>query len=150
MDECIDFLGEEKLFSTLDANSGNWQIEMDKKGVDKMGFLTHNGWSEYTKMRFGSKTAPETFQQAMDVILATEKWQYALVYIADTTIFSTTLEERLQHIGRELKLQNIAAKTIELKKCSFLSKTIASMGHIIAPGKLHAATKTTEAIKALQ
>lgn len=40
--------------------------------------------------------------------------------------------------------------TITSKKCSFFGKTFDYMAHVIAPGKLHAGTKTTEAIKALQ
>jgi hypothetical protein len=34
MDDCFDSLGEARVFSTLDANSGYWQIVMDE--VDKV------------------------------------------------------------------------------------------------------------------
>lgn len=41
-DECMDFLGKARIFSTLDAISGYWQIEMGEKDVDKSAFATHN------------------------------------------------------------------------------------------------------------
>lgn len=40
--------------------------------------------------------------------------------------------------------------TIKLKTCSLFSETIAYAGHTIVPDKLHVATKTIKAFKALQ
>lgn len=50
MEDCIDYLGKKKLFSTFFAGSGYRQIEMDKRNVDKMEFVTHNGICKYTRM----------------------------------------------------------------------------------------------------
>lgn len=90
IDECIDSLGTAAIFSTLDANSGYWQIEMYEKNVDKTDSVTYNGLYRYTRMLFGLKNAPVTFQRAINVILTTVNWQYALVYIEDVIIFSST------------------------------------------------------------
>lgn len=43
MEKCIVLLGKTKMFLTLDANSGYWQIEMDNKDVDKTVFVTQHG-----------------------------------------------------------------------------------------------------------
>lgn len=61
MDECIDSLVRAKLFSTLHANSGYRQIEMDKNDVEKTAFVSCNGLYKYIRMPFGSKNAPATF-----------------------------------------------------------------------------------------
>lgn len=150
MNECIDSLGKLKLFSTLDANSGYWQIEVDKNDIDKTTFVTHDGSSKYTGMSFGLENASAAFQRPMDVVIATVKWQYALVYIADNTIFFNAPEKHLQLVEEVLKELNNVAITIKLNKCSLFSETIYMLSHIIAPGKLHVAIKITEAIKALQ
>lgn len=35
MDECVDSFGKVIAFSTLEANSGDWQIEIDERGCSK-------------------------------------------------------------------------------------------------------------------
>lgn len=86
----------------------------------------------------------------MDVVLATVEWQYGLVYIDDITIFLMTPKKHLQHSYKLLKLLKKAEMTIKMKKCSFFSETKDYLAYIVAPGKVHVATKTTAAIKALQ
>ena len=60
MDECIDSLGDAKVFSTLDANSGYWQILIAPKDRDKTTFTTHFGTCAFTCMLFGLKNASAT------------------------------------------------------------------------------------------
>lgn len=43
IDKCVDSLGEEKMFSTLDANPKYWQIVTDKKNVESMAFVAYTG-----------------------------------------------------------------------------------------------------------
>lgn len=150
MVDSIGILGEATLFSTLNASSGYWQAKTDKRDVDKTAPVTHNGLYGYTRMIFGLENAVETLQNAMDVILATIKRQYALIHIEVIIVFMKTPKGHLQHIGEVLKLQSIDGMTISLKKCSFCSETIDYLGHVIAPGKLHVAIRNTEAIRAPQ
>lgn len=46
------------MFSTLDANSWLWQIEMDERDIDKT-FQAHHGLYKYKRMPFGLKSAPQ-------------------------------------------------------------------------------------------
>jgi hypothetical protein len=43
MDECIDSLGDAVVFTTLDCNSGYWQIPVDGEDQDKTTFTSHFG-----------------------------------------------------------------------------------------------------------
>ena len=86
MEDCIDSLGEATIFSTLDANSGYWQIRMAEQDKTKTAFTTHHGLYQFTRMPFGLKNAPATFQRVMDIIMATVLWKFALVYIDDIII----------------------------------------------------------------
>lgn len=131
MDESIELLDKAQIFSTLDGNSGYWQIERVEKVIDKTAFVTHNGLFKFTLMPFRLKNAPATFQYAMDVILALVKRQNALVYI-NIIIFPRTLEEHLKHIDEVLLLLIEASVKIELKKCHFYGKGINHLGHVIA------------------
>lgn len=70
MDECIDSLGQTKIFSTLDASSGYRKIDMDDTYMYGTSFLTQNGLYKYSRTPFCLKNAPETFQRALEVIFA--------------------------------------------------------------------------------
>jgi len=43
MDGCTDFLGDAKVFSTLDCNSGYWQIPVADEDPDKTTFVCQKG-----------------------------------------------------------------------------------------------------------
>ena len=62
MDECIDFLGEANVFTTLDCNSGYWRI----RGFSRLSIVIqvtgkYEGTYRYKRMPFGLTNAPETF-----------------------------------------------------------------------------------------
>ena len=81
MDECIDTLGEAKVFTTLDAFCRYWEISLSEKEKPKTSFVCHAGQLQYTRMPFGLTNAPKTFQRALDAILNQFKWKTCLLYI---------------------------------------------------------------------
>ena len=58
MDECIDSLGDATVFTTLDCNSGYWQVEIAEEDRDKTTFASHCGLYRFLRMPFGLKNAP--------------------------------------------------------------------------------------------
>lgn len=70
IEEILDNLGKSVYFTTLDLKSGFHQIEMDTDHQKKTAFSTALGHFEFTRMPFGLKNAPATFQRAMNNILA--------------------------------------------------------------------------------
>jgi hypothetical protein len=68
LDECIDSLGKAKIFSTLDANSGVWQIPIDDSSKDKTTFTCHSDTFIFKRMPIRLINALATFQRAIDVI----------------------------------------------------------------------------------
>jgi hypothetical protein len=59
MDDCIDSLGDARVFSTLDANAGYWQIRVAKKDREKTYFICHAGTYQFIRMPLGLVNAPE-------------------------------------------------------------------------------------------
>lgn len=51
-----------KVFSTLDANAGYWQMRLDDASADLGTFNSSSGRYRYKRMPFGIKSAPEIFQ----------------------------------------------------------------------------------------
>jgi hypothetical protein len=70
MDECIDSLGDATVFTTLDCNSGCWQIPVHPDDRDKTTFNSHSGIYRFIRLPFGLRNAPATFQRAIDIILS--------------------------------------------------------------------------------
>ena len=70
MDDYIDSLGEATVFSTLECNSGYWQIPVAEEDREKTAFVCHAGLYQYLRMRFGLTNAPATFQRTLDIILS--------------------------------------------------------------------------------
>jgi len=53
-DDCIDFLGDAKVLSTLDCNSGYWQVPVADEDRDKTACFCREGAYRYICLPFGS------------------------------------------------------------------------------------------------
>ena len=146
MDECIDSLGSATVFSTLDCNSGYWQLPVAREDQDKTTFTCHAGSYKFLRLPFGLRNAPATFQRAMDIILARVRWRFVLVYLDDIIIFSRGAEEHLSHLESVLKLLQEAGATLRIPKCHFFKEQVKYLGHILRPGKLAIYGRNLEAI----
>ena len=146
MDECIDSLGSATVFSTLDCNSGYWQLPVAEQDQDKTTFTCHAGTYKFLRLPFGLRNAPATFQRAMDIILSKVRWKYVLVYLDDIIVFSNGEKQHLQHLETVLKMLREAGATLRLAKCDFFKREVTYLGHVIRPGKLAIYGKNLEAI----
>lgn len=130
--DILDKLGKSKYFFTLDLASVFHQIEIQPKDIEKTAFSTEEGHFEYTRMPFGLKNAPATFQRVMDNVLTGLTGDHCLVYLDDIIVYASSLQEH------EIKLKNVLKKLREYNlklqpdKCEFLRKEVAYLGHIIS------------------
>lgn len=86
IDDTLDNLGGAQFFSTLDLQSGYWQVSESDRG--KTAFVTPQG------MPFGLCNAPATFQRLMHAVLRGLSPLYCLVYLDDVIVFSRRFEEQ--------------------------------------------------------
>ena len=147
MDECIDSLGDAKIFSTLDCNAGYWQILLREEDREKTTFTCHAGTYQYIRMPFGLTNAPATFQRTLDILLSKFKWQSCLVYLDDVIIYSNSVEEHIQHVDAILSALKAAGVSLKLKKCSFFTDKVKYLGHIIRPGTLELDPASTASLR---
>lgn len=78
-DDSLDQLNGVKWFSTLDLNSGYWQVEKSPDDRSKTAFATRRGLYQFKVMPFGLCNAPATFERLMETVLRNLQWDICLV-----------------------------------------------------------------------
>ena len=77
-----------KYFSKIDANSGFWQIPLEKSSWEYTNLLTPWGRFYYRKLPFGLTSAPEIFSKEMNRILKDE--ENVIIHMDDVLIMGDT------------------------------------------------------------
>lgn len=129
--DLFDKLGKSTYFTTLDLASGYHQIEVAESDRQKTAFSTQFGHYEFSRMPFGLKTAPATFQRAMDNILRGLQGIHCLIYLDDVIIFSSSLQEHLQKLRTVFDRLRATNLKVQLDKSEFLRKEVLYLGHTI-------------------
>ena len=127
VDDCIDALSGSKYFSSLDLNSGYWQVAMKPEDKDKTAFATTMGLYQFTVLSFGLANAPSTFERLMENVLRGLQWVECLLYMDDIIVPSKTVSEglsRLEHILQRLQQANLKLKP---SKCVLFQKQVNSL-----------------------
>ena len=99
IEDTLASLSSNNFFTTLDAQSGFYQIPMaSKEDMEKTAFRCHRGTFEFTRLPFGVANGPQSFQRYMDSVLGGLNFKCALVYIDDVMIMSPTFEQHVKDI----------------------------------------------------
>jgi len=136
-------------FTILDANRGYHQFGLTLRSRKFTAFTTDFGLFEFKRVPFGLKTAPAHFQRAIDIILGSMRWDFALAYIDDIIVYSKTLEEHVEHIAAVLDALEKAGMTLAEGKCHFGYQDIKLLGHRISRLGLSTLEEKVQAILAI-
>ena len=98
MEDCLDSLGDAKVFTSLDCTAGYWHVPLLPADRDKTAFTTHAEIFHCLSIPFGLTNAPATFQRALSIILSGLKWQLRLVYLDDVIIFSASAGQHVKDV----------------------------------------------------
>lgn len=129
--DILDKIGKARYFSALDCASGYLQVPIVPEDQCKTAFSTPKGHFEYTRMPFGLKSAPATFQRMMNAVLRESIGERCFVYMDDILVMGETLEEhhrQLREVFGQLRKYNIK---IEPDKCEFLKLELTYLGHVV-------------------
>lgn len=131
IDDTLDCLSGAAYFSSMDLQSGYWQIEVDEADREKTAFITPEGLYEFKVMPFGLCNAPATFERMMDNLLRHLKWTMCLCYLDDIIVFSKTFEDHLSRLSAVLGCIEKAGLCLNPKKCLFAAPEIKVLGHLV-------------------
>ena len=134
-------------YSTIDMNSGFWQVPMDEESKQYTAFtLGSMGLYECESMPFGLCNAPPTFQRLMLNCLGELNLTYCLIYLDDVIIFSRTEEEHLEWM--HVVFDRFREHGLKLKpsKCEVFKTEINYLAHHVSKRGVLPSKKNLEAI----
>lgn len=132
MDTILSSLGESRWFSTLDLQSGYWQVAMSPADKEKTAFVVDRGLWEFQVMPFGLCNAPATFERLMDRVFEDVSWQTALVYLDDIIVHGITFEEHLSNLRIVFQKLKEAGLKLSPSKCHLFRQSVKYLGHIVS------------------
>ena len=147
VEDIFSQLNSAKYFSTLDLRAGYHHIGLTTDSIPKTAFTLLFGKYEYVKVPFGLAQAPAYFQELMIGVL--KDLPFAMAYLDDIIIYSSTPEEHLQHIKTVFEKLCHAKLSMKLSKCHFFNKEIQYLGRILGMEGIRPVPAKTEAIKAM-
>ncbi len=130
--DTLDYLGNAKLFTTLDLTSGFRQIPVVAEHQEKTAFSTPTGHYEFTRMPYGVCNAPRVFQRIINNCLQGLLGAECFVYVDDIIIHADSFQTHqlwLQHVFNRLRQNGFVIQPV---KCEFARPALAYLGHIIS------------------
>ena len=131
--ETLESLASAAHYTTIDMNSGFWQVPMDDESKQYTAFTIDSmGLYECECMPFGLCNAPPTFQRLMLNRLGELNLTYCLIYLDDVIIFSRTEEEHLERM--HVVFNRLREHGLKLKpsKCKVFRTEINYLAHHVS------------------
>lgn len=146
IEDQLDQLAGNKVFTSLDLASGYYQIPVAEESRHRTSFVTPDGQYEYNRMPFGLVNAPSVFQRTINKILLEAKIKYAIVYMDDILIPARDVSEGLQRLEEVLELLKRGGLTLKLSKCHFFLDTIDFLGFQVSSDGIRPGQRKTDAV----
>ncbi|KAK3083976.1 hypothetical protein FSP39_006179 [Pinctada imbricata] len=147
IDESLDQLSGAKWLSTLDMNTGYWQVELDDSDKHKSAFVTRQGLYEFNVMPFGLCNAPATFERLLETVLSGLQWNVCLIYLDDIIVYGSTFDKMIENLVKVFdKLQEAGLK-LKARKCALFSKQVKYLGHVVSDKGVETDPDKVSAIK---
>ena len=145
IDTIFSRLLHSKVFSTLDAASGFWQVPIRPGDKWKTAFRVGSGVYEFNVMPFGLRNAPATFTRWMAETFHGMQ-DYLQVYIDDLLIHSSDPSQHAIQLRQVLDRCRANGVQLRLSKCDFLVTSVDLLGFTVTPQGVTKNMKKVDAI----
>ena len=122
-----------KLFATLDASSGYWQVPLTDGAKPVTGFSFQGTHYEFTVLPFGVKNGPSIFARLMNKLLRhlVDRGEPIGIYFDDITVGGETEEHHFQLLEEVLAILETNCITLSTSKASFLQHEAKILGFVV-------------------
>ncbi|KAI2646083.1 Retrovirus-related Pol polyprotein from transposon opus [Labeo rohita] len=129
LDDILPQMAGATMFSLLDAESGFWQIPLERESAKLTTFITPFGRYFFHRLPFGISSAPEIFQREMNNLLRDHEGTAA--YMDDIIVYGETQEVHDRRLQRVLKTLSDAGLKLNEDKCLLRQTQLRFLGHVI-------------------
>ncbi|GFT66064.1 retrovirus-related Pol polyprotein from transposon 17.6 [Trichonephila clavipes] len=134
LDDILHEISGSNYFSALDMKSAFNQIPLHFADRHKTAFSTPDGDKyEFNRLCFGLKNSPKAFQSIAQEVLGDLLHNGALVYIDDTILFTKTIDEHFELLGKVFERFERIHLKFNPSKCQFLTKSCKFWGFVVTP-----------------
>ena len=122
IEDSLDCLDGATIFTSLDLQSGYWQVELTEASRPLTAFtIGPLRFYESVQIHFGLTNAPVTFQCLIESCLGDLHLKWCIIYLDDIIIFSKTPEEHIQRLKGVFEKLSAAGLQLKPSKCEFLN-----------------------------
>ena len=147
IEDVISRMSNAKVFSVLDANHGFLQVKLDKDSSKLATFNTPFGRYNYTRLPFGTASAPKVFQNIMSHLF--DDIEGVEVIVDDLVVWGEKTEQH--DVRRRQVLDRCRERNLKLNKdkCRFRVSEVSYVGHLLSADGVKPDPLKVEAIKAM-
>ena len=140
-------LSKSRYFTTLDLDSGFWQVPVEHSSQEKTAFITQSGLYQFRVMPFGLVNAPSTFQRLTESVLAGLSGETCIVYIDDIIVPGATFQEHLGNLRAVLNRLRSASLKLKPKKCNLAAQQVEYLDYVVSQDGLSTNPKKVDAVQ---
>ena len=129
--DTLNALGNNKYFSTMDMESGFFQLGLTDDSKEKTCFVYKGTSYQYSRLPMGCSSSPGLFQLAMQLMLRGIHWALCLVYLDDVIVFSKTFDQHVMDVNKVLLRFEKAGVTVKPAKCDWAQTELKYLGFTI-------------------
>ncbi|GFT33426.1 retrovirus-related Pol polyprotein from transposon 17.6 [Trichonephila clavipes] len=134
LDDILHEISGSNCFSALDMKSAFSQIPLHFADRHKTAFSTPDGDKyELSRLCFGLKNSAKAFQSIAQEVLGDLLHNGALVYIDDVILFTKTIDEHFELLGKVFERFERIHLKFNRSKCQFLTKSCKFLGFVVTP-----------------
>ena len=117
IDDILDQLGRAKYFSCLELMSGFHQIKLEDDSRDLTSFSTNIGSYRFTRLPYGLKIAPNSFQRMMTIVFSGLNPEQAFLYMDDLVVLGCSEKHMLSNLTNVFELCREHDLKLHPEKC---------------------------------
>ena len=144
IDDLLYLIKANMVFTKLDAKSGFFHIGIFEGDQQYTAFSLPFGTFVFLRMPMGISTAPEAFQEFMNLLLG--QYDFILVYIDDVLILSRNYQDHYLHVKTVLDIFRENDIVLSKNKCNFGVQELNFLGFMISQTGIQANPEKVEAI----
>ena len=147
-DEIMVKMCNAKFFTKLDLTKGYWQIGIDQNSKKYTAFRAAGELFHFTRMAFGLKNAPMTFNRMMNRLIG--HIEGTVFFFDDVNIFHNDWNDHISTLKKVFEIFKVNNLRVKPSKTYIGFPEITFLGHIVGKGLLKPLDDNIEKILSLQ